>query len=40
MDTTVAFMSAYLQVNDYFCVVEYPLVETGRGGRSRAEEEE
>lgn len=32
MDTSVALVSAYLQVNGYFCITEYPLLETSRRG--------
>lgn len=32
MDNTVALVSAYLQVNGYFCVTEYPLLERSRSG--------
>ncbi|WP_323844321.1 hypothetical protein [Microbulbifer magnicolonia] len=31
MDTSVALVSAYLQVNGYFCITEYPLLESSRG---------
>ena len=36
MDTAVALVQAYLQVNGYFTVVEYPVLETSRGGPARA----
>lgn len=32
MDTSVALVSAYLQVNGYFCVTEYPLLESSPHG--------
>lgn len=35
MDTAVALVSAYLQVNGYFCVTEYPLLETSKTGDVR-----
>lgn len=36
MDNTVALVSAYLQVNGYFCVTEYPLLETSKIGDVRS----
>lgn len=36
MDNAVALISAYLQVNGYFCVTEYPLLETSRTGDVRS----
>jgi hypothetical protein len=35
MDNAVALVSAYLQVNGYFCVTEYPLLEKSRDGDVR-----
>lgn len=35
MDTAVALVKAYLQVNGYFCVTEYPLLETSGNGSVR-----
>lgn len=35
MDTAVALVKAYLQINGYFCVTEYPLMETTKGGDVR-----
>src|SRR5690349_12005948 len=35
MDTAVGLVEAYLRVNGYFTVTEYPLVETGRYGGYR-----
>ena len=35
MDTAVALVKAYLQINGYFCVSEYPLMETTKGGNVR-----
>ncbi|WP_297185429.1 hypothetical protein [uncultured Porticoccus sp.] len=35
MDTAVALVKAYLQINGYFCVAEYPLMETAKGGNVR-----
>ena len=35
MDTTVALVQSYLHVNGYFTVVEYPVLETRRGGPPR-----
>lgn len=35
MDTAVALVKAYLQINGYFCVSEYPLLETNKGGSVR-----
>lgn len=35
MDTTVTLVSAYLQINGYFCVTEYPLLETSPHGDVR-----
>lgn len=35
MDTTVALVQAYLNVNGYFIVVEYPLLEADRGCQAR-----
>ena len=35
MDTAVALVKAYLQINGYFCVTEYPLMETAKGGNVR-----
>ena len=35
MDNAVALVSAYLQVNGYFCVTEYPLLETSTKGGIR-----
>lgn len=36
MDTAVALVQAYLHVNGYFTVTEYPLVETMRRGQTRS----
>ena len=36
MDTSVALVQAYLQVNGYFTVVEYPVLEAFRGDHARA----
>jgi|CXWL01.1.fsa_nt_gi hypothetical protein len=36
MDTSVALVQAYLHVNGYFTVVEYPVLEAFRGGQARA----
>ena len=36
MDTAVALVQAYLQVNGYFTVVEYPVLEAYRRGPARA----
>jgi hypothetical protein len=35
MDTAVALVQSYLHVNGYFTVVEYPVLETRRGGPPR-----
>ena len=35
MDNAVALVSAYLQVNGYFCVTEYPLLEASKSGDVR-----
>lgn len=35
MDTAVALVNAYLQINGYLCVTEYPLLETGTGDHVR-----
>ena len=35
MDNAVALVSAYLQVNGYFCVTEYPLLEASKTGDIR-----
>lgn len=35
MDTAVALVKAYLEVNGYFCVTEYPLLETYSNGTVR-----
>jgi hypothetical protein len=35
MDTAVALVQAYLQVNGYFTVVEYPVLEAGRARGAR-----
>lgn len=35
MDTSVGLVQAYLHVNGYFTVAEYPLLEAGRGGAAR-----
>lgn len=35
MDTAVALVEAYLQINGYLCVAEYPLLEAGAGGEVR-----
>lgn len=35
MDTAVALVKAYLQINGYFCVTEYPLIETAKSGNVR-----
>lgn len=36
MDTAVALVQAYLNVNGYFTVVEYPVLEASRGKPARA----
>lgn len=36
MDTAVALVQAYLNINGYFTVVEYPVLETSRGGPARS----
>jgi hypothetical protein len=36
MDTAVALVQAYLHVNGYFTVVEYPVLEDLRGGHARS----
>ncbi|MEQ1760678.1 MAG: hypothetical protein ABL986_20400 [Vicinamibacterales bacterium] len=36
MDTSVALVQAYLHVNGYFTVVEYPVLEAFRSGQARA----
>ncbi len=36
MDTAVALVRAYLNVNGYFTVVEYPVLEASRGGPARS----
>lgn len=36
MDTAVALVQAYLRVNGYFTVAEYPVVEATGGGRHRS----
>ena len=36
MDTAVALVQAYLNVNGYFTVVEYPVLEAYRGGHARS----
>ena len=36
MDTAVALVQAYLNVNGYFTVVEYPVIEASRGKPARA----
>lgn len=36
MDTAVALVRAYLNVNGYFTVVEYPVLEISRGGPARS----
>ena len=36
MDTAVALVQAYLNVNGYFTVVEYPVLEASRGGHARS----
>lgn len=36
MDTAVALVQAYLRVNGYFTVTEYPVVEASRFGSARA----
>jgi hypothetical protein len=36
MDTAVALVQAYLNVNGYFTVVEYPVLEAHRGAPARA----
>ncbi|HRQ63626.1 MAG TPA: hypothetical protein PKZ76_01955 [Xanthomonadaceae bacterium] len=35
MDTAVALVEAYLQINGYLCVAEYPLLETDPAGEVR-----
>jgi hypothetical protein len=35
VDTAVALVQSYLHVNGYFTVVEYPVLEAGRGGAPR-----
>lgn len=35
MDTAVALVQAYLHVNGYFTVTEYPVLEAGRAGQAR-----
>lgn len=35
MDTAVALVQAYLHVNGYFTVVEYPILEVGHAGQVR-----
>ncbi|MDN5796542.1 MAG: hypothetical protein L0H79_12410 [Intrasporangium sp.] len=35
MDTAVGLVQAYLHVNGYFTVVEYPVLEAGRAGQVR-----
>ena len=35
MDTAVALVQAYLQINGYFAVVEYPVLEASRLGPTR-----
>ena len=35
MDTCVALVQAYLHVNGYFTVAEYPVLEAYRGNRAR-----
>ena len=35
MDTSVALVQAYLHINGYFTVAEYPVLEAYRGGRAR-----
>ena len=35
MDTAVALVQAYLQINGYFTVVEYPVLEASRSGPAR-----
>ena len=36
MDTAVALVQAYLHINAYFTVVEYPVLEASRAGHTRA----
>lgn len=36
MDIAVALVQAYLHVNGYFTVVEYPVLEAHRGGQARS----
>jgi len=36
MDNAVALVQAYLRVNGYFTVAEYPVIEAMRGGRYRS----
>lgn len=36
MDTAVALVKAYLQINGYFCVSEYPLMERTKAGNVRS----
>lgn len=36
MDATVALVQAYLQVNGYFTVGEYPILTVNRRGEARA----
>lgn len=36
MDTAVALVQAYLQINGYFTVVEYPVLESSRRGPARS----
>ena len=36
MDTAVALVQAYLNLNGYFTVVEYPVLETSRRGPARS----
>ena len=36
MDTAVALVQAYLNVNGYFTVIEYPVLEAYRRGHARS----